>query len=284
MVDRWTTTGATMPPATPAIKRLMFVFVLAFIIEKIAYFYPGLSTGSLALSFGHAFHPAQIITHIFLTGGSGLNGVIHLLFEIVILMSFGSELERLWGTYNFLRFFFTGLLGGVLLSALVAFTVLPGIMVYGFGAGLTAILVAYAMIWPDRQALFFFVIPLSMKWIVVIMLVFLALLGPLNLMILQSGGALAGALFLFYYARKGRVHSGYIMGGSSGREPILSGITGKWKEHQKKKRLEKKQKEINERIEMKAEVDRLLEKISREGMKALSRKEKSFLDRASKEF
>lgn len=284
MVNRWNTAQVAMPPATPAIKRLLFVFVAAFIIEKIALLYPGISFSALALSFGPAFHPAQIITHIFLSGSGLLGGIIHLLFEMLFLYWFGSELERLWGTYNFLRFFFIGLLGGVVLTTLVAFTLLPDIMVYGFGAGIWAVLVAYALIWPDRQIYFYMVLPISMKWFVILSLLFLGLMGPSNLLVLHLGGALASAIFLFYYARKGSLDSGYLLTGASGREKIFGGWKKKYEEKQKKKRLEKKQKEIDERIEMKAEVDRLLEKISKEGIGSLTRKEKAFLDKSSRNF
>jgi hypothetical protein len=41
--------------------------------------------------------------------------------------------------------------------------------------------------------------------------------------------------------------------------------------------------EILRRIEMKEELDRILEKISREGMNSLTKEEKKFLDKASKE-
>ena len=64
---------------------------------------------------------------------------------------------------------------------------------------------------------------------------------------------------------------------------MVARFKARLEEQKKKKRLDKKRKEIERRIEMKEEVDRLLEKISREGMDSLSRKEKTFLDKASKE-
>ncbi len=56
-----------------------------------------------------------------------------------------------------------------------------------------------------------------------------------------------------------------------------------FEEWKKRRRLVRKRREIERRIEMKDEVDRLLEKISKEGMDSLTRKEKATLDRASKE-
>jgi hypothetical protein len=60
-------------------------------------------------------------------------------------------------------------------------------------------------------------------------------------------------------------------------------LSERWEEFKKKRRLNKKKAEIERRIEMKEEVDRLLEKISKSGMKSLSSKEKALLDRASRE-
>ncbi len=277
-----TTSGFSTPPVTPVVGRLLFLFTAAFILENIALFLSDVSISSLALHIGPGFHLTQILTHPFVSGNLSLASILHLLFELLILWSFGSELERLWGAYNFTRYILTGMLGGVLLSALVGLTLLPGFAVFGAGSLLASILVAYAIVWPDRQVLFFMVIPMKIKWLMLLIFLMLAI-GPLNLLIFQSGGALAGALFLFYFARKGRLQSGYILSGSEGSKVLFSSIKDTLEEKKRKKRLEKKKREIQERIDMKSEVDRLLEKISQEGMDSLSRKEKSFLDKASKE-
>lgn len=74
------------------------------------------------------------------------------------------------------------------------------------------------------------------------------------------------------------------MAGASGKQGLFSSILDPIREKRRKRRLEKKRKQIEQRIDMKYEVDRLLEKISKEGMSSLTRKERAFLDRASKEF
>lgn len=272
-----------MPPVTPVVGRLLFFLVSAFIIEKIAILFLNAPVSSLILHIGQNFHPTQILTHFFVSGKGGLGGVISLLFEAIILWSFGGELERLWGSYNFLRFSIVGILGGIFLTVPVGLLALPGLFVFGPGALIAAILVAYAIVWPDRQVLFFMVIPIRIKYLVIIMFILLAILGPINLIVFESGGALAGAFFLFYFARKGRLQQGYILSGASGKQGLVASIVDPIREKKRKKRLEKKRKEIEERIDMKYEVDRLLEKISKEGMSSLTRKEKAFLDRASKE-
>ncbi len=272
---------------TPTVGRLVFLFTAAFLIEKIAILIGHYSTFHLQLHFDGQFEIEQLFTHPFTHSSAGVAGFINFLFEIMILWSFGSELERVWGSYNFLRFFFIGLLGGALLSGVVGLLFLSGLVIHGFGAGLAAVLVAYAIIWSNRQALFFMVIPIRMKWLVVILFVFLALIAfsnnSYNLLISYSGGALAGALFLFYYARKGSIQSGLSYSASSSHQSPFQGIATFFENYKKQKRLKKKQREIQQRIDMQNEVDRLLGKISRDGMDSLSRKEKAFLDRASRE-
>lgn len=272
----------SVPPVTPTIARILLLVVTAFVIEKIASIFFGLNPYPFILTISSGFHPVQIFTHPFVQGGAGAGGILSLLFTALILWSFGSDLERLWGSYNFLRFFYFTLLGGMLLSILVGLTLMSGMIVYGIGAAVTGVLVAYAMIWPDRQVLFFMVIPIRMKWLVVILLLMLGL-SDWRLIITEGGGALFAALFLFYYARKGKIRGGNVVMEDSGKRNMFSFITDPIENWKKKKRLEKKQKEINERIHMQEELDRILEKISKEGMKSLTKKEKQFLDRASKE-
>lgn len=268
---------------TDTVFRLLVIFITAFVAQKTAEYAFHIPPFGLSLEFGPGFSPVQLITHIFLNGSrlygnSIFNDLIHILFQSVILWSFGSELERLWGSYHFLKFFYAGLLGGIAAGALVYLCFVPyflaGIVLFGFGAGLSAVLVAYAMIWPDRQVLFFFVIPVKMKWMILILLGFYAVLGESDQIIQILGGAVAGSSYIYYYAKIGR-------SASSMPKP---GIGERIREYFRKRRLRRKQYEIEVRITMKDEVDRLLEKISKHGMKSLSRKEKAFLDSASREF
>ena len=60
----------------------------------------------------------QLATYMFLHGG-----LFHILFNMLALWMFGAELERIWGTRYFLKFYFvTGIGAGVLT---VLFSLLP---------------------------------------------------------------------------------------------------------------------------------------------------------------
>src|SRR5215218_6562662 len=64
------------------------------------------------------FHVWQVATYMFLHGG-----LFHILFNMLALWMFGAELERIWGTRYFLKFYFiTGIGAGVLT---VLFSLLP---------------------------------------------------------------------------------------------------------------------------------------------------------------
>ena len=280
----------------------MVLLILAYVIELIASFFFHVGPAQLRpliMSSGQDFQPMSVITHFFIVGQPGFSGFMHLLFELLILWSFGSELDRLWGSRNFYSFFFLSQLIGAGFTILAGSVIGRPFIAYGISGGLSAMMMAYAVLWPNRQALFMFVLPLRMKWIVLILFLFL-LLGSLDNLITNLASTFVGLAILYRKARAGRLfhesslHGAYSTRSSSQSSPLVRGespadqglfgkISASIEAKKKEKRLAKKQKEIERRIEMQQEVDRLLEKISVEGMQSLSRKEKTFLDQASKE-
>src|SRR5213075_1291851 len=63
-------------------------------------------------------HVWQLVTYMFLHGG-----VFHILFNMLALWMFGAELERIWGTRYFLKFYFATGIGAAVLTVL--FSLLP---------------------------------------------------------------------------------------------------------------------------------------------------------------
>lgn len=274
-MQRWVTEEPQAPPLTEGILRLLVLFFLAFVIEAIAILGFHRPLSGLALSFGPEFNPTQILTHIFLNGAPTLWGIIGLFFQGLMLWAFGGEIERLWGPYHFLKLFLAGILGAIVTSAAAGLTLMPGISIAGATPGLAAVLLTYTVLWPERRGLFFFMIPMKVRWMILIILILMAI-PSLESVLQISGGALGGAAFLYYYIRKGNP----VYTETSRQSP---GIMERWNEFRRKRRLEKKRREIERRIDMKEEVDRILDKISRTGMKSLTRKEKNLLDTASRE-
>src|SRR6185436_950152 len=107
---------------TPAVKVLIISCVVAFLIQIFDYMAGG---PSFTHKFGltpalvtHSFYLWQLVTYIFLhdTGFP----FFHILFNMLALGMFGSELESLWGTRQFTKFFFICGIGAGLLTVLLS--------------------------------------------------------------------------------------------------------------------------------------------------------------------
>ena len=111
----------------------------------------------------------QPATYMFLHGG-----VFHLLFNMLALWMFGAELERLWGTRAFLKFYFITGIGAGLLT--VIFSLLPFEAseqlyrsdVIGASGAIYGLLLAYALYFPNRPIYLYFVFPIPAKIFVII--------------------------------------------------------------------------------------------------------------------
>lgn len=100
--------------------------------------------------------PYQLVTHIFCH-----SGLIHLLINLLALVSFGPALERRWGSYDFLAaYLYCGAAGGVLQASI---STLP---VIGASGALFGMFFAYA--WMKPRAKIVTIIPWPMPaWLCV---------------------------------------------------------------------------------------------------------------------
>ena len=106
----------------------------------------------------------QLATYMFLHSGIG-----HILFNMLALWMFGAELEQTWGTRRFMRFyFFCGIGAGVCVVVLNYLFGNPNIPTVGSSGAIYGILLASAVLWPDRVILFSFLFPIKMKYFVAI--------------------------------------------------------------------------------------------------------------------
>ena len=173
----------------------------------------------------------QLVTYMFLHVGIG-----QILWNMLALWMFGVELERLWGTGRFLRFYFVcGICAG--LTVIVAAYLFGGVNspTVGSSGAIYAILMAYALMFSDRTILFGFLIPIKAKYFVMIIgaIVFLqsytATIGGQSAgiqVLADLGGLLAGYLILRGKQLRSRV-----------REPIASGVK-EWKLKRARKKFE----------------------------------------------
>jgi membrane associated rhomboid family serine protease len=153
------------------------------------------------------FRVWQLGTYMFMHGG-----LLHLVFNMLALWMFGTELERRWGTPYFLKFYFvTGIGAGVLT---VIFSLLPfGFaqlvrysVVVGASGAIYALLLAYAMYFPDRPIYMYMLFPIPAK-------VFVAIIGAITLYssLTEVGGVansthLGGLIVGYLFLKSGRMH------------------------------------------------------------------------------
>ena len=129
----------------------------------------GLYEDHLALSLSALQHGEvwTLVTYGFL---HDLNGVQHILFNMLALYFFGPMLERSWGTRVFLRFFLIAIVGGGLLQMAATFVSGHDNGTVGASAGLMALLAAFCWRMPDAKVLLFFVIPVDARYLLPIVL------------------------------------------------------------------------------------------------------------------
>jgi membrane associated rhomboid family serine protease len=186
---------------TPAIKILIALNVGAFLLQQIVFelttqlgLQPAAILGQL-----HVWTP---VTYMFLHGGIG-----HILFNMLSLWMFGVELERQWGTAFFTRYYLVCGVGAALTTIVLSF--LPGTigeqlyysLTIGASGAIYGVLLAYAMYFPDRRILFYFLFPIPAKYFVMIIgaISFLSALGSSGdgvAHVTHLGGLLAGWLYL----------------------------------------------------------------------------------------
>jgi len=142
----------------------------------------------------------QLATYMFLHGG-----IFHILFNMLALWMFGAELERIWGTRRFLKFYFVTGIGAGVLTVLVSllpfgFTQqLLRVNIIGASGAIYGLLLAYALYFPDRPILLvIFPVPAKIAVTILGLIAFYSSLsesgGVANAT--HVGGLLVGYLFL----------------------------------------------------------------------------------------
>jgi membrane associated rhomboid family serine protease len=188
-------------PITPAVKWIIWANIAAFVATLIfrdLITYLSL-TPEMVIERQWLWQP---VTYMFLHAGA-----LHILFNMLGIWMFGVELERLWGTRFFLRYYaFTGI-GAAITTIAVAF--LP----FAFAAGvynaptlgasgaLYGLLLAFAKYYPDRPILMMLLFPIPAKYFVIIIGAMSFLTGGGGV---AHGAHLGGLLFGYLFLRNRR--------------------------------------------------------------------------------
>jgi len=189
----------------PGVKWLLIsnvaVFLVYFLTARAGegIFYP---FGLIPSAVVHYLAVWQLVTYLFLHSPYEFS---HILFNMLSLWMFGSDLERTWGTRRFLQFYFMcGVAAGLCVVVGNYLYGTPDTRTIGASGAIYGVMMAFAMLFPDTTIIFI-LFPIRAKYFVMI-------LGALAfLSSLRAGGGtvshvahLGGLLFGYLYLKWGR--------------------------------------------------------------------------------
>lgn len=262
-----------MTSVTPLVRRLVFLWLGLWLLSSVSALLPGggvsaflrLSPGGISASEPSAF--LGIISYAFVH--APFPNIFHVGFNSWIAWLLGPEVERLWPNHRFVYFAVFATLAGAAVHLLFSWTlggIFTGPALGGSGI-VMAILGAHAAIYPGRRiSLIIFSCPLLGLFLA---LCVLDLLGLLFMAAGQGSGVaadihLAGGFFGWTWA-----------GGWTRFDMPWS----RWLVAIRERKLAARAKKLQA---SKEELDRILEKISDEGLPSLSASERQFLENHSK--
>lgn len=176
--------GQFQAPVLTKINKIILIvtaicFIAASILKAIgAFSLPGI----LGLSGNGLFHGLiyQLITYPFVEVQ-----LMSFLFNSLVVWFIGSELEAKWGSKIYLRFLLLTVIGVGLVFALVNLVFFFGTSIYfaplhGLSGINFALLIAYSLLYPDRQMAFMMIFPMKARtfcWILAGIEAYMALIS-----------------------------------------------------------------------------------------------------------
>ncbi|MGH9408077.1 MAG: rhomboid family intramembrane serine protease [Vicinamibacterales bacterium] len=192
-------------PMTPAVKILLWtnigMYVLTLFFSRIADW-----LGLVPKLVVTKYFLWQPVTYMFLHARTPT----HILFNMLILWMFGVELERMWGTKYFVKFYAVTGIGAGLTTILVSLLPFAATQAtyesntIGASGALYGLMLAWAMYYTNRPILMFLLFPIPAKY-------FVAILGAIAFLTSLEGNSpiaatthLGGLLVAYLYLRGGR--------------------------------------------------------------------------------
>lgn len=173
-------------PVTPAVKALLIangVAFLAQIVMPVLTVYGGLTPAAVLESLW----VWQPLTYMFLHAG-----LTHLVFNMLALWMFGTELEQIWGTRAFARFYLLCGLGAAattMVASLLPFPFADFLYVtptVGASGAVYGLLAAFGILFANRPIYMYFLFPVPAR-------IFVLITGAITLLmsVTSSGGGVA---------------------------------------------------------------------------------------------
>jgi len=198
----------------------------------------------------------------------------HILFNMLTLFFLGRDVEDWYGTKEFVRLYCVMLVVAALAATAIYYVTNEPASCIGASGAIAGVVVLYALNFPRRTLLVFFVIPVP-AWLLGILAIGYDLMGVLGHAEkgVGYGAHLGGSAFaLMYFFQRWNLSRLSFGNFSWIRLP-----------HRPKLRIHEPDHELDE-LPAEDEVDRILEKIHREGEASLTRKERQILETASREY
>ena len=266
---------------TPWVQRLIIINIGVFILQGMS---PLLTMYLAFVPADILFRPWTVITYMFAHGGFW-----HIAMNMLALFFFGPPLEARWGSREFLKFYFVCGMGGAALSFAFAY----GAPIIGASAAVYGVMLAFAMNWPDAPIYIYAIIPVKAKYLVGVM-------GMLSVfaMFNSGGDGIAHAAHLGGFA------AGYLYLKFSGPGGPVSNLKRMWSRRRMKvvnvdeaprtasvrtptagaASAARRRAATGEEARLLDELDRVLEKISTQGMSSLTPAERKLLDEVSRRY
>jgi len=186
-------------PITPGIKGLIIANVSVFALQVLTARFGG---GGIEDLFGLNAERVisdlwlwQFVTYMFL---HSTQSIMHILLNMLMLWMFGTDIERLWGTRLFLKYYFICGVGAAITTSLL----FRHSLTIGASGAVFGVMLAYAMQYPRRQVLFMMFVPMPASTFVLICIG----VEAFSLLGLPDGVAhiahLGGVLFGYLYLKK----------------------------------------------------------------------------------
>jgi len=247
---------------TDAIKTLISVNFAIFILQSI-------SSSEIIFFSNFGLVPKlvwsqlkiwQPFTYMFFHGD-----IWHVLINMFVLWMFGSELERVWGKKNFLRFYFiTGVGSGL---GTMLFGLQSTIPIVGASGAIYGVLLAYGVMFPNRTVYLYGIIPIKSIWFVIGIGVIAFFSSFNNFTNISHLTHLFGMIIGYLYLKR-PVHF----------RSLWFSVFKKVLEY----RIQNQEEKISRSVEIERDLNSILDKINREGFKSLTQEEEERLYKNSK--
>jgi len=246
---------------TDAIKILVSVNFGIFLLQTIAstegLFFP--LFGLVPKLVWSEFMLWQPFTYLFFHGG-----IWHVLINMFVLWMFGSELERLWGKNHFLKFYFVTGIGAGLITMLFGLNSMTPIV--GASGAVYGVLLAYGLTYPNRTIYLYGIIPIKSLWFVI---------GIGIIAFMSSFDDISQISHLTHL-------SGMVIGYLMLKRPVR--FNDLWFTIRKRTleyKIKHEEKKVTQHQAIEREIDRILDKINREGFDSLTEEEHDRLYKGS---